>query len=129
MHHAPVVNTTAKNLLSNTSHLGGSSKSVPATSTNMGNTSSSPSHKDLMNFHDQMKKNRPPTKPGDNFPSNTTTNPIMNNPSQMRNMQTAQVVANQASTAPLRRPASGNSPQQVLLSSDDEIMDDSLVGK
>lgn len=92
--------------------------------TNVSGTSSQSSHKEqLMNFHDQMKKNRPPTKPGDSFP-NQTTNPLMN-PNQMRGqMQSAPVSANQTSAPPLRRPISGNSPpQQVqLLSSDDEIM-------
>lgn len=84
-----------------------------------------------MSLHDQIKKNRPPTKPGDSFPIMAANNPLMNNPNQMRSLQSTPVPSNQASSAaPLRRPNSGNSPpQQVLLSSDDEIMDDSLVGK
>lgn len=87
-----------------------------------------------MSFHDQLKKNRPPSsaKPSDSFASNAA-NSLMN-PNQMRNMQSSAIPSNPPQSlqaaAPMRqRPTSGNSPQQVLLSSDDEIMDDSLVGK
>lgn len=129
LHHSSV-NACAKNLLSNSLQLSVSSKSsMQAANTNVvggssnsstgggggGGGSSTLSHKEqLMNFHDQMKKNRPPTKPDGNF-GNQTTNPLMN-PNQMRGMQSGPTPA-----APMRRP--GNSPpQQVLLSSDDEIM-------
>lgn len=123
------MNATAKNLLSNTSQMSGTSKnSISNANTNLGSSSSSmPLPKDIMSFHDQMKKNRPPTKQSDGFPSNTA-NPLMN-PNQMRNIQLSTLPSNQTVVPPMRRPAAGNSPQQVLLSSDDEIMDDSLVGK
>lgn len=123
---------SAKNLLSSTAQLGGKNSIQPTTNANV-SASSSPSHKDLMSLHDQIKKNRPLNKPGDNYPSSSATNPLMNNPNPMRNMLSTTVnAANQVSAAPLRRPASVSGttpPQQVLLSSDDEIMDDSLVGK
>ncbi|XP_031620544.1 mediator of RNA polymerase II transcription subunit 1 isoform X3 [Contarinia nasturtii] len=121
LHHSTSVNTTSKNLLSGTSQLSGSSKnSIINTGSNiMGTATTSPSTKDLINFQDQMKKNRLPSKPSDNFASST--NSLMN-PNQMRNMQSSAVSSNQSSqAAPLRRPVSGNSPQQTFskeLSSD-----------
>lgn len=125
LHHSSV-NAASKNSLSGTSQLGGSNKSsLSNPGTNL--SSSSPLPKDLMSFHDQLKKRPPPSKPSDNFSSNTT-NSLMN-PNQIRNLQSA-IPASQQPMQPMRqRPTSGNSPQQVLLSSDDEIMDDSLVGK
>lgn len=136
LHHSSV-NAVSKNLLSGTSQLGGSNKTnISNAATNVGSVGVSPSlspfPKELMSFHDQLKKSRPPpppAKPNDGFSSNTT-NSLMNQ-NQMRNIQSSAIGPNQQSTqaAPMRqRPTSGNSPQ-VLLSSDDEIMDDSLVGK
>lgn len=128
LHHSSMNAAASKGLLTNATQLSGSSKnSIGIANSNAAaaiSTSAMP--KDLLNFQDQMKKNRPPSKPGDGFAS-TTPNSILNT-NQMRNMQASMAPSNQ-SQAPLRRPASGNSPQQVLLSSDDEIMDDSLVGK
>lgn len=128
------MNSASKNLLSGTSQLVGSNKSsILNVGANVG-ASSSPLPKELMSFHDQLKKSRPPSlaKPSDSFPSNAA-NSLMN-PNQIRNMQSSAIPSNppqsvQAAAQMRQRPTSGNSPQQVLLSSDDEIMDDSLVGK
>lgn len=128
LHHSSV-NVVAKSLLSNTSQMGGSGKnSISNTNTNVGLSSSSPIPKDLLSFHDQMKKNRQAAKQSDNFSANS-----LMNPNQMRSMQSSTIPLNQTAVPPppMRRnmPPTGTSPQQVLLSSDDEIMDDSLVGK
>lgn len=119
LHHSSV-NACTKNLLSNQLNVSGKTPN-----TNVSGTSLASSHKEqLMNFHDQMKKNRPPSKPGDAFP-NSVANASMN-VNQMRSMQSSTVSANQTSSATAtsapRRPISGNSPERVLLSSDDEIM-------
>lgn len=84
----------------------------------MGNSIS----QNLMSFQDQMKKNRPTPKLND-FPIPSGSTLLNQNP--MRNIPSGGPVN---SSAAARRPIT--SPQQVLLSSDDEIMDDSVhVGK
>lgn len=134
------MNACAKNLLSNSLQLGVSNKSGMQTANSNvggggggGNNSSASGgggsgggaslHKEqLMNFHDPMKKNRPPSKPVDSNFGSQSTNSLMN-PSQMRGMQSGPASTNQTPVLPMRRHGVGNSPpQQVLLSSDDEIM-------
>ncbi|XP_055310270.1 mediator of RNA polymerase II transcription subunit 1 isoform X10 [Sitodiplosis mosellana] len=111
------MNSASKNLLSGTSQLSGSNKSsISNAGANVG-TSSSPLPKDLMSFHDQFKKSRPPppAKPSDSFPSNAA-NSLMN-PNQMRNIQSSAIPPNPQTVqaAPMRqRPNSGNSPQQTF---------------
>lgn len=121
LHHSSV-NAVPKNLLSNPLQLNVSGKNNMQTpNSNVSGQTSTSSHKEqLMNFHDQMKNKRPPTKPGDTF-SNSTTNATMNT-NQMRSMQSSTVSGNQASAAPPRRPIGGNSPQQLDSTSDDDIM-------
>lgn len=87
----------------------------------MGNSTS----QNFMSFQDQMKKNRPTPKLNDfSGPSGST----LLNQNPMRNMPIGPVNSSAANASAARRPIT--SPQQVLLSSDDEIMDDSVhVGK
>lgn len=83
----------------------------------MSSSSSASSQQNLIVFHDQIKKHN----------SSIHSNLSRNMPSL-----TTAISTNQSSAAAMqvRRTNNCNSPHQVLnLSSDEEIMDDSLVGK
>lgn len=131
--HSSSMNVTSKNLMSNAlgpnvsanKNSTASTTSAPIGATS--STSQSPTTS-TQNLYDQMKnKNRPPTKAIEKIVDFSSTSSLMN-PSQLRTMQSLAATVSAGQTSAVQRSSGTNSPQ-VLLSSDDEIMDESLVGK